>query len=95
MSKLFNDNFTKQVERMSRTRKQMEIKWFCESIYDFYKNELGEKHPTTLIALNNLADFYKDMRESHKALELYEEVYDKRREVLGEKIQIHYWHWAI
>lgn len=85
MSKLFNDNFIKQVEGMSRTKKNMEIKWFYEGIYDFYKSELREKHPTTLIALNNLADFYKDMREFHKALELYEEVYDKRKEVLGEK----------
>ena len=85
MSKLLNNNFIKQVEGMSRTRKQMEIECFYEGIYDFYKSELGEKHPTTLIALNNLADFYKDMREFHKASELYEEVYDKRKEVLGEK----------
>mgnify|MGYP002673560908 CR=1 FL=1 len=85
MSKLFNDDFIKQVEGMSRTKKNMEIKCFYEGIYDFYKSELGEKHPTTLIALNNLADFYKDMREFHKALELYEEVYAKRKEVLGEK----------
>ena len=34
----------------------MEIKWFYESIYDFYKSELGEKHPDTLLALGNLID---------------------------------------
>lgn len=85
MSKLLNDNFIKQVEGMSRTRKQMEIECFYEGIYDFYKSELGEKHPDTLTALAALADSYSYLGEHKKAYKLQYIVYAERVEILGEK----------
>lgn len=63
----------------------MEIKWFYESIYDFYKSELGEKHPDTLTALADLADSYSYLGEYKKAYKLQYIVYASRIEILGEK----------
>jgi CHAT domain-containing protein/exonuclease VII small subunit len=49
------------------------------------KEILGEKHPETLISLNNLALIYKKLGSLSHALPLYEKGYRFSKEVLGEK----------
>ena len=46
---------------------------------------MGEKHPVTLSALNNLASSYSHLGHYNKALELQNIVYDLRKKILGEK----------
>lgn len=78
MNRFLSEYLSKYMRGANSIEKYTKEKYAYQRIYDIYKSEFGESHPCTLIALNNLADFYKDMREFHKALELYEEVYDKR-----------------
>ena len=85
MSRFLSEYLAKYMRGMDRVEKYMKEQYAYQRIYDIYKSEFGENHPGTLIALNDLADFYRNMREFNKALELHEEVYIKRREVLGEK----------
>ena len=48
------------------------------------KKILGENHPDTLMALNNLASSYSELGYQEKALELKQEAYEKQKEILGE-----------
>jgi hypothetical protein len=56
-----------------------------KKVYALRVEILGEKNPSTLLALNNLAYGYSDMGEYQIALKLDEKLYSLRCEVLGEK----------
>ena len=63
------------------------LKW-AQRLADYYTQTLGEKHPQTLTALNNLAATYGklgNLGNLEKALELLEKVYALSCDVLGEK----------
>ncbi len=53
--------------------------------YDLLCNSLGEEHPDTLSALNNLAITYSYLDEYKKALEINEKVYTILCQILGEE----------
>jgi len=56
-----------------------------EDVVAWRRRELGDAHPRTLIALNNLAFMYMNGPEAYdKALPLFEEVLEARTRVLGE-----------
>ena len=65
-------------------QKSLEI---SQELYEKRKKILGEKHPDTLKAFNNMAVSYSKLGEYQKALEIEEEVYEKEKEVLGESHQ--------
>jgi tetratricopeptide (TPR) repeat protein len=56
-----------------------------ENAYRLRKEILGEKHPSTLASLNNLALIYQKLGRLSEALPLYEKAYRLFSEVLGEK----------
>ena len=92
MSKLMIYNLIKKaeeadkaVEEAHKTGNYIKAKNTYQELYDLFKCELGEKHPTTLNSLNNLAIFYSDLGDYNKACELQNEVYNARKEILGEK----------
>ena len=92
MSKLMIYNLIKKaeeadkaVEEAHKTGNYIKAKNTYQELYDLFKCELGEKHPTTLNSLNNLAIFYSDLEDYNKACELQNEVYNARKEILGEK----------
>ena len=53
-------------------------------VYNAKKEILGEKHPSTLSSLNNLANFYSDLGDYNKAIEAGIKVYNASKEILGE-----------
>ena len=53
-------------------------------VYNKLKVILGEKHPSTLSVLNNLASSYFSLGDYNKASELQNIVYNARKEILGE-----------
>ena len=55
-----------------------------EEVYKLRKEQLGESHPDTLVAMNNLAMTYCDLGRLQEALELQEKVYKSCVEQLGE-----------
>ena len=85
MNSFLSEYLSKYMRGVNSIEKYIKEKYAYQRIYDIYKSEFGESHPVTLIALNDLADFYRNMGEFNKALELHEKVYVKRRDVLGEK----------
>ena len=60
------------------------LKW-AQALYDHRKNTLGEEHPDTLSALNNLGITYSYLGERQKALEIEEKVYALMYKILGEE----------
>ena len=60
-----------------------EARTIFERVYEGQKIHLGEKHPTTLSALNNLATLTRAVGDLERAELLYMEVVELRREVLG------------
>jgi CHAT domain-containing protein len=57
----------------------------AEKAYQIRRKRLGEKHPNTLISLNNLAMTYQGLGRLSEALPLSEKVYRLLKEMLGEK----------
>lgn len=66
---------------LHKEKKALEI---FQKKYELCCEVLGEEHPETLSALNNLALSYKRI-DKRKALELHEKAYTLCREVSGEK----------
>jgi len=58
-----------------------------EKGYRLRKELLGEKHPDTLMSLNNLGMIYKELGRLSEALPLLEKGYRLSKEVLGEKLE--------
>ena len=54
------------------------------TLYDACKVILGENHPATLSVLDNLANFYSELGDYNKALEIRNAVYNTSKEILGE-----------
>ena len=91
MSKLTIDDLIKKaeeadkaVEEAHKTGNYIKAKNTYQELYDLFKCELGEKHPTTLKVLNYLASSYYDLGDYNKACELQNAVYNARKEILGE-----------
>ena len=92
MSKLTIDDLIKEaeeadkiVEEAHKTGNYIKAKNAYQELYELYKRELGEKHPYTLMVLNNLAVFYGYLGYYKKACELQNAVYNAHRGTLGEK----------
>ncbi|MEN8221541.1 MAG: tetratricopeptide repeat-containing protein, partial [Pseudomonadota bacterium] len=58
---------------------------FAEKVFHIRKEILGEKHPSTLISINNLATISLRLGRLDEALPLFEKGYSLRKEALGEK----------
>ena len=91
MSKLTIDDLIKKaeeadkaVEEAHKTGNYIKAKNTYQELYDLFKCELGEKHPTTLKVLNYLASSYYDLGDYNKALEMKSAVYNAYKEILGE-----------
>ena len=91
MSKLTIDDLIKKaeeadkaVEEAHKTGNYIKAKNTYQELYDLFKCELGEKHPTTLKVLNYLASSYYDLGDYNKACELQNAVYNAYKEILGE-----------
>ena len=67
---------------MGDYKKALELK---EKVYALYCKVLGEKHPDTVTALNNLAITYGELGDYKKAAELFEKVYALLCKILGEE----------
>ena len=85
MSKLTIDDLVKQ-EDEEEIDIGIKEKNPYQELYDLCKSKLGENNLFTLDTLNNLANYYRDLGAHNKALELHEEVYVKRKEILGKII---------
>ena len=92
MSKLTIDDLIKKaeeadkaVEEAHKTGNYIKAKNTYQELYDLFKCELGEKHPTTLKVLNYLASSYYDLGDYNKACELQNAVYNASKKILGEK----------
>ncbi len=91
MSKLTIDDLIKKaeeadkaVEEAHKTGNYIKAKNTYQELYDLFKCELGEKHPTTLKVLNYLASSYYDLGDYNKACELQNAVYNASKKILGE-----------
>ena len=91
MSKLTIDDLIKKaeeadkaVEEAHKTGNYIKAKNTYQELYDLFKCELGEKHPTTLKVLNYLASSYYDLGDDNKACELQNAVYNASKKILGE-----------
>ena len=84
MNQFLVNNLIKKVAEAHTEGDYIKAKNAFQELYDLFKCELGEKHPTTLKALNNLAIFYSDLGDYSKACELQNVVYNARKEILGE-----------
>ena len=91
MSKLTIDDLIKKaeeadkaVEEAHKTGNYIKAKNTYQELYDLFKCELGEKHPTTLKVLNYLANSYSYLGDYNKACKLQNAVYNARKEILGE-----------
>ena len=56
-----------------------------EQMLQMRKRILNEKHPDTLMSMNNLARSYSDLGRSQEALELFEHALQMRKRILGEE----------
>jgi serine/threonine protein kinase len=56
-----------------------------ERALDLRRRVLGERHPDTLMSMNNLASLYMNQGELARAKPLFTELLDARRRVLGEE----------
>ena len=74
----------KAVEEAHKTGNYIKAKNTYQELYDLFKCELGEKHPTTLKVLNYLANSYYDLGDYNKACELQNAVYNASKKILGE-----------
>ena len=84
MNKFLVDNLIKQAKEADKAGNYIKAKNTYQELYDLFKCELGEKHPTTLKVLNYLASSYYDLGDYNKALEIENKVYNARKEILGE-----------
>ena len=66
-----------------KTQKAVDL---YERTYEYRCKTLGQEHPTTMMALNNVAHTYSNVQQNHqKALEIYQRAYEQKCKVLGEK----------
>jgi CHAT domain-containing protein len=72
------------VEYYKKGQYQEALPW-AEKAWKIRTEILGEKHPDTLISLNNLAGCYHALGRLAEALPLFEQSYGLFKEVLGEK----------
>ena len=84
MNQFLVNNLIKKVAEAHTEGDYIKAKNAFQELYDLFKCELGEKHPTTLKALNDLAIFYSYFGDYNKALEMNNAVYKARKEILGE-----------
>ena len=56
-----------------------------EKVLKVRKRILSEKHPDTLMSINNLALSYNNLGQRQEAIELQEKVLKMRKKILGEK----------
>lgn len=56
-----------------------------ENVVTFRRKELGEEHPDTLAAKNELANVYSAQARRKEAEELYRQIVESRRKQLGEE----------
>ncbi|MBO5285330.1 MAG: tetratricopeptide repeat protein [Clostridia bacterium] len=77
------DESSSGVETLAKKHKAVIL---YERTYEWQRKTLGEEHPTTIRALNNLASSYSNIQKDHqKALELYQLAYAQKCKVLGER----------
>ena len=50
-------------------------------VLDSYREQLGERHASTLTAVTNLATSLRDQGKHHEAVEFYEQAIEVRTEV--------------
>ena len=84
MNQFLVNNLIKKVAEAHTEGDYIKAKNAFQELYDLFKCELGEKHPTTLKVLNDLAIFYSYFGDYNKALEMNNAVYKARKEILGE-----------
>ena len=56
-----------------------------ESALEINRSELGDRHPDTVISLNNLALLYQSMGQYERALPLFESALEIYRSELGDR----------
>ncbi len=84
MNQFLVNNLIKKVAEAHTEGDYIKAKNAFQELYDLFKCELGEKHPTTLKALNDLAIFYSYFGDYNKALEMNNAVYNAYKKNLGE-----------
>ena len=84
MSKFTIDDIIKEAAEANKEGDYIKEKNSYQELYDLFKRKLGEKHPDTLNALENLANSYSDLGDYNVALVMRNAVYNGRKEILGE-----------
>ena len=84
MNKFTIDVLIKEAAEAHKKGDYINEKNAYQKLYNFYKSEVGEKHPDTLIVLECLANSYSCLGDYSKACELQNIVYNGRKEILGE-----------
>lgn len=84
MSKFTIDDIIKEAAEAHKEGDYIKEKNSYQELYDLFKRKLGEKHPDTLNALENLANSYSDLGDYNVALVMRNAVYNGRKEILGE-----------
>jgi tetratricopeptide (TPR) repeat protein len=93
---LFQQVYEKQQLELAETDNNQVVQYYqqgqfqqaqalAEKAFKIRKNILGEKHPDTLVSLNNLAGIYSELGRFSEALPLTEKAYSLSKEMLGEK----------
>ena len=84
MNKFTIDVLIKEAAEAHKKGDYINEKNAYQKLYDFYKSEVGENHPDTLIVLGCLANSYSCLGDYNKACELQNIVYNGKKEILGE-----------
>jgi tetratricopeptide (TPR) repeat protein len=58
---------------------------YAKEALEMYIRLLGNEHPNTLVAMNNLSLCYRDVGRLQEAVTLSEEVYELRKRILGDE----------
>ena len=84
INKFLVDHLIKEAEETYKAEDYIKAKILYQGLYNLYKRQLGENHPDTLSALNNLANSCSYLGDYSKACELQSIVYIRNKEILGE-----------
>ncbi|MEN8217069.1 MAG: CHAT domain-containing tetratricopeptide repeat protein [Pseudomonadota bacterium] len=84
-SELLAETYNKQVVQYYQQGLFKEALPLAEKALKIRTEIFGEKHPSTLLSLNNLALIYQNLGRLSEALPLSEKGYRLKKEVLGEK----------
>jgi tetratricopeptide (TPR) repeat protein/CHAT domain-containing protein len=79
------ETYNSQVKQYYQQGRFKEALLLAKKAWNIRKKILGEKHPSTLTSMNNLATIYKNLGRLEEALLLSEKGYRLKKEVLGEK----------